>query len=445
MLEPGKVAARGPVKTRLMSEHEFLSLALAQVKSKPMAVFLDTAGPAGPRAEKSILSGGIRGFFIQNKEEFVFQDQTGGRTHLTAGEFSSWLNDFHTCAEGETGPALFPLITYEAFNPYTLPVRDHPLWNAGQGVWLLTSWNYVYDRAKARLSYRELNEPEGSAWKSPPRTSISYGWRETEEEYHRKLHMVQRDIFNGIYYQANLSRRFLCRSTRPPLETYQRLRTLNPSPFMGIFRFGACWVLSGSPERLVAKDKSFITARPIAGTKPRFQDPREDDASQTALLTSPKERAEHLMLVDLIRNDLGRVARPGSVHVDEFCTLETYSHVHHLVSEVSAYLHEDRTPLDLIRSMFPGGTITGAPKISCIKRLSELEGEARGPYTGSMGYLDTNQTMDLNILIRTLIQQGDEVCFHGGGGIVADSLHHAEYQETRQKCRALMEALDVDC
>ncbi len=428
-----------------MSGREFLAWALAQVVREPLVVFLDTAGPVGPRAGRSLLSGGIKGFFLQNNQEFVFQDPSGRRTHLTTDEFSSWLNEFHACAQGETGPALFPLITYEAFNPYTFPVRAHPLWNEGQGVWLLASWTNVYDRTKARLSYREESESEGSTWENPPRPSISYGWRETEEEYHRKLRMVQRDIYNGIYYQANLSRRFLCRSARHPLETYRRLRALNPSPFMGIFRFGACWVLSGSPERLVAKNKSFITARPIAGTKPRFQDPSEDAASQKALLQSPKERAEHLMLVDLIRNDLGRVARPGSVRVDEFCTLETYSHVHHLVSEVSAGLREDRTPIDLIRSMFPGGTITGAPKISCIKRLSELEGEARGPYSGSMGYLDTNQTMDLNILIRTLIQHGDEVCFHGGGGIVADSLHHAEYQETHQKCRALMEALDVEC
>jgi len=434
--------------TQDMEEDVFLNLALSHLERHPLSCFLDTAGPIGPRARKSILSGQPVAIFLQYRNHWEYQDLiTGAMKHLDAETFSNWLEAFHCQNHRPGGPMLFPMLTYEAFNPFAHPDHPHPLWREADGIWFLTASAHIFDRERNQLISGNLKNPLPTpTWTNHAPGHLNMGWREDEEDYHGKISLVQRDIYDGIYYQANLSQRFLSKSVQTPLATYRRLRQLNPSPFMGVFRLQNLWVLSGSPERLAAKKDQAITARPIAGTKPRFtNDPVRDALSQKDLVESPKERAEHLMLVDLIRNDLGRVGKPGSVFVEEFCTVETYSHVHHLVSQVNASLKEKATLVDFIEAVFPGGTITGAPKISCIKRLSELEKEARGPYTGSMGYIDSNGSMDMNILIRTLIQYEDRVCFHGGGGIVADSLSSSEYQETRQKCRALMEALNINC
>jgi len=298
----------------------------------------------------------------------------------------------------------------------------------------------VYDREAGILTRPQTLEPGPESGTVAGRPG-AVGWRETEEAYSVEIEAVQRDIRDGIYYQANLSQRFVCRSERDPLAVYCDLRARNPSPFMGIFKLGGSMVLSGSPERLVAKRDNVLRARPIAGTRPRFDDPVRDAESRAELLASEKERAEHLMLVDLIRNDLGRVADTGSVHVEEFLAIESYSHVHHLVSEVVARIRSGVGPAELIASLFPGGTITGAPKISCMDRLRVLEGERRGPYTGAIGYLRGSGDLDLNILIRTLIHGRGHFCLHAGGGIVADSRDAAEILETRYKAAALLEAL----
>ncbi len=436
------------IETREMDEAGFLELAMAHMDRHAMACFLDSAGAIGPRSQKSLLTNHIAGLFLQVKDTWEYRDlQTGHVKKLDKTSFRNWLNQFHGSNGPYGGSMLFPMLTYEAFNPFAHPDSAHPLWQEPEGVWLLASSVFIFDRKLGLLTYGSpLNDEGPQKWQTPAPPNLTMGWRETEKDYYAKIALVQRDIYDGVYYQANLSQRFLTSSPQHPLATYRRLRGLNPSPFMGIFRLGDLWVLSGSPERLAAKFQQTITARPIAGTKPRSpNDPEQDNLARRDLLKSPKEQAEHLMLVDLIRNDLGRVASPGSVFVDEFCTIESYSHVHHLVSQVNAELKQGADLLDFIPAVFPGGTITGAPKISCIKRLSELEEEARGPYTGSMGYIDTSSNMDLNILIRTLIQNRDKVCFHGGGGIVADSQSSSEYQETRQKCMALMEALNIKC
>ena len=438
---------QGAPVTRQIQEDEFLAFAYDRLNHQPIACFLDSAGPIGPRSQHAMLSGAPIGLFFQYSDKVVWlnlRDQS--RAEITIPQFDTWLTRFNQLGLGPNGPALFPLITYEAFNPWVRHSRPHPLWRQAPATWLLTADIWRYDRQTQRLTGCPEPDPPQVSWDAPLPSPAKPGWRETEAEYFHKIDHVQKDIYNGVYYQANLSQRFLTHSERRPLETYTTLRKLNPSPFMGLFKCGEAWVVSGSPERLVDKNRAHISARPIAGTKPRFKnDPTRDQASQQELLLSPKERAEHLMLVDLIRNDLGRVAAPGSVSVDEFCVIETYSHVHHLVSQVNASLREDATVYQLIASMFPGGTITGAPKISCIQRLSQLEEEARGPYTGAIGYIDTHHRLDLNILIRTLIQVGDQVCFHAGGGIVADSIHGSEYEETRHKCMALMEALGIRC
>jgi anthranilate synthase component 1 len=200
-------------------------------------------------------------------------------------------------------------------------------------------------------------------------------------------------------------------------------------------------VLSSSPERLIKIQRGMVSTRPIAGTYPRSNDPGQDRAWSRELLAHPKERAEHVMLIDLERNDLGRVCQPGSMQVSELMALESYRHVHHIVSEVRGKLRADVTPGQVIRAVFPGGTITGCPKVRCMQIIAELEQAPRGAYTGSMGYLNRDGSMDLNILIRTMVQDGRHVRLRAGAGVVADSNPERELAETRAKARGMLAAL----
>ena len=199
-------------------------------------------------------------------------------------------------------------------------------------------------------------------------------------------------------------------------------------------------VLSSSPERLVCVRDRTVSTRPIAGTYPRHEDAGHDGLRVDALRRDPKERAEHVMLIDLERNDLGRICQPGTVRVDECMQVESYRHVHHLVSGIRGTLQTDASPAAVIRALFPGGTITGCPKVRTQEIIAELEQGARGPYTGSMGYLNRDGSMDLNILIRSLVQQGRLVRLRAGGGIVADSEPRRELHETRAKARGMLAA-----
>mgnify|MGYP001396291615 FL=1 len=251
----------------------------------------------------------------------------------------------------------------------------------------------------------------------------------------------------GDIFQVNLSRAWNARFDTPldPAALYARLRTANPAPFAGLFAAKDWAVASSSPERLVSIRGDVVETRPIAGTRPRFEG--DDDAARIReLVGHPKERAEHVMLIDLERNDLGRVCEPGSVQVDELMTVESYAHVHHIVSNVRGRLRADATPGDVIRATFPGGTITGCPKVRCMQIIAELEGEARGAYTGAFGWLNRDGDLDLNILIRSaeiipLPTGGAEVRFRTGAGIVADSNPERELDETRAKARGVLKAL----
>jgi anthranilate synthase component 1 len=199
--------------------------------------------------------------------------------------------------------------------------------------------------------------------------------------------------------------------------------------------------MSSSPERLVEIRDGAVSTRPIAGTRPRSDDRDLDDSLSAELFAHPKERAEHIMLIDLERNDLGRICVPGSVEVNEMMVLESYAHVHHIVSNVRGQLRKDITPGDTIRAVFPGGTITGCPKVRCMQIIHELERGPRGAYTGSFGYLNRDGSLDLNILIRTMVMQGNSVSLCAGSGIVADSEPQAELAETRAKAKGMIRAL----
>jgi len=248
----------------------------------------------------------------------------------------------------------------------------------------------------------------------------------------------------GDVFQVNLSRAWRAHfdEAPDPAGLYASLRRANPAPFAGLLRVGGAALLSSSPERLVSVRGRRADTRPIAGTRPRF--PGDDEAERIReLVGHPKERAEHVMLIDLERNDLGRVCRPGSVRVDELMVVETYEHVHHIVSNVSGELREGVTPGQVIRAVFPGGTITGAPKVRCMEIIAELEGEGRGPYTGAFGYLDRSGDLDLNILIRSAWLHGRELQLRTGAGIVVDSIAERELDETRAKARGWLRALGL--
>ncbi|MEO8225488.1 MAG: aminodeoxychorismate synthase component I [Gammaproteobacteria bacterium] len=255
---------------------------------------------------------------------------------------------------------------------------------------------------------------------------------------------VRERIAAGDVYQVNLARHWRATVTPglTPAGLYRRLRRANPAPFSGLATRGDWAVVSSSPERLVRCRGDIVETRPIAGTRPTADDPAQEDARRQDLLANPKERAEHVMLIDLERNDLGRVSAAGSVAVDEFMVVESYAHVHHIVSNILGRLRPGVSPGDVIRAMFPGGTITGCPKVRCLQIIAELEQEPRGPYTGSMGYLNRDGSCDLNILIRTFVLRGRELSFAAGSGIVADSDPARELDETRAKAKGLLLALE---
>jgi len=266
---------------------------------------------------------------------------------------------------------------------------------------------------------------------------------EPEATYLQAVAKILDYIREGDVFQVNLSRQWTARIS-PETDTtavYRLLRRTNPAPFAGLVRWQDTSILSSSPERLVKTIDRQIHTRPIAGTRPRGSGSSEDRAYSSELMSHPKEQAEHIMLIDLERNDLGRVCEPGSITANELMMLESYAHVHHIVSNVRGKLRKDITPGDVIRAIFPGGTITGCPKVRCMEIIAELERTPRGAYTGSMGYLDHSGDMDLNILIRTMVRENDRIVLRAGAGIVADSDAERELMETRAKAKGMLMSL----
>ena len=293
-----------------------------------------------------------------------------------------------------------------------------------------------------------LEDLQRAAAATPP-TPVGTVAAETREEddapFLQAVERAREHISAGDIYQANLSRGWVTRFAEQvdPAQLYAALCSANPAPFAGLARWGDSAIVSSSPERLLEVRGGIASTRPIAGTRPRATDRDDDTRLSRELFANPKERAEHVMLIDLERNDLGRVCQAGSVQVDEMMVLESYAHVHHIVSNVRGRLRADVAPGQAIRAVFPGGTITGCPKVRCMEIIHELEGVARGAYTGSFGYLNRDGSMDLNILIRTMVLQGRTLQLRAGAGIVADSEPHAELAETRAKAEGMLRALPV--
>ena len=265
----------------------------------------------------------------------------------------------------------------------------------------------------------------------------------SENEHQEHVRRCIKYIFEGEIFQANLSRlwQFQIDKNISDVEIYRQLRKKNPSPFAGLISFEDSSIISSSPERLVSVEDNLLETRPIAGTRPRGSSALHDIELSKELINSAKEKAEHLMLVDLERNDISKVCEPGSVKVNEMMTIESYAHVHHIVSNIRGIVKKNVTPGEIISSLFPGGTITGCPKVRCMEILGELEKVGRGPYTGSFGYITHNGNMDINILIRSMLKEDNLLYFRAGGGIVADSVPENETFETEAKANGMLNAL----
>jgi anthranilate synthase component 1 len=306
-------------------------------------------------------------------------------------------------------------------------------------------------RRKLATLEKRLRRPLPAAEEArPPKAGASQPAFQSnvgQERYEKMVRAAKEHITAGDVFQVLPSQR-LSRETRAqPFDIYRALRRLNPSPYMFFFDFGTFdgepfYLAGSSPEVFVRLEGTRASLRPIAGTSPRGATPEEDAAIEARLLADPKERAEHVMLVDLGRNDLGRVCRYGSVTVPEYAVIERYSHVMHIVSQVEGEMRPGKTAFDLVRASFPAGTVSGAPKVRAMEIIAELESDGRGPYGGAVGYFSFDGSMDTCLAIRTLVGRGKTVSVQAGAGIVADSDPEREYQETMNKARAVLMAVE---
>jgi len=363
-------------------------------------------------------------------------------------------------------------MAYEVARYYEkLPVPDRDPQGLPESVFLFTDTLLVFDHLQhnikvvshARLdgdvdaSYRQaiwkieelvgrLAKPLASLPYAPQRlegADRSVQSNTTEEEFKRKVERAKEYIYKGDTYQIQVSQRFARRTDAHPFEVYRALRTVNPSPYMYYLELGDLHVVGASPEMLIRVEDGMIETHPIAGTRRRGRDEQDEARMAEELQTSEKERAEHIMLVDLARNDLGRVCTPGSVKVTSLMAIERYSHVMHMVSHVIGKLRPDVSSFDALRAYFPHGTVTGAPKIRTMEIIAELEGEKRGGYGGCVGYFDMSGNCDTALSIRTIWMKPGVAYVQAAGGVVFDSTPEEEYLESGNKARAMMRAIEL--
>jgi anthranilate synthase component 1 len=294
-------------------------------------------------------------------------------------------------------------------------------------------------RGVADLQLTDINPAPPGAASPLARAKSNF----TQPEFEAAVEKAREYILAGDAFQIVLSQRFQTETRARPFDIYRALRVVNPSPFMFYLRAGEVTLVGASPEIMCRVENGEITNRPLAGTRPRGKTPEEDKRLAEELVADPKERAEHIMLVDLARNDVGRVAKIGSVRIDNLLAVEKYSHVMHLSSTVTGQLQEGKTAFDAMRASLPAGTLSGAPKVRAMEIIDELEPHRRGPYGGAVGYVDFGGNMDTCIALRTMVLLGQTAYVQAGAGLVADSVPAAEYEETVNKAMSLLRALDV--
>ncbi|GAB4271878.1 MAG: anthranilate synthase component I [Opitutales bacterium] len=298
----------------------------------------------------------------------------------------------------------------------------------------------LLDLHKALIKPTSLNIPTAIHSENTPLDPIS---NFTQAAFEQSVKKAKEYIYAGDITQVVISQRFEHKNTLPPLDLYRTLRRINPSPYQFIFETDDFSLVGASPEVHVSLSNKKVLCRPIAGTRPRGETLEEDHAHEASLLADKKELAEHLMLVDLARNDIGKISTPGSVSVPEYATIERYSHVMHIVSQVEGELKPELNAFDVLRATFPAGTVSGSPKVRAMQIIAELEGTARGPYAGAMGHIGYNGDLDCCIIIRTALLQEGKTIIQSGAGVVADSIPKNEYMETVNKAKGMLKALAI--
>ena len=335
------------------------------------------------------------------------------------------------------------LPTTNSEQPIALAMRIHSalIWDHENNQLLIIAekgYEHLIDEIESKLNQFNLLDFN-------PKYLLEKPLREEDpEKFINAVKKIKQYIYDGDVFQVNMSRQWQgkLKANVTASQLYHQLKQANPAPFSGLMSYKGYSVISSSPERLVKLDGNIVSTRPIAGTRPRNHQTSNDNATTDELIRHPKERAEHIMLIDLERNDLGRICVPGSINVNEMMVVENYQHVHHIVSNIVGQLDASFLPGDIIKAIFPGGTITGCPKVRCMQIITELEGMRRGAYTGSMGYLSRDGKMDSNILIRSIEVFNDGLLsFRAGAGIVADSIEAKEVEETRAKAKGMKLAL----
>lgn len=430
----------------------------ASLAHQPWAQWLDSSWPASRAGRYDIITALPRATLVTRGRET--------RTEFAAGGFESSRENPLELLRRQLGPrragAAAPFVGGAlGYFAYDLGRRLHrlpALAEDSEGLPEMAVGIYdgalVIDHHEHRCRLWSSDDAAGRAWaerflaalrRAPPDMDFAVTG-ETKcgldrEAYRRAFAQVRNYIHAGDCYQVNLALRFVAPCRGHPWPLYLALRAHNPAPFSAWLNFPFGQVLSSSPERFLALRDGLVETRPIKGTRPRSNDPGEDARRMAELSGSAKDRAENLMIVDLLRNDLGQVCAPGSVTVPSLFALESYATVHHLVSTVQGRLADGRSALDQLAAAFPGGSITGAPKLRAMQIIEELEAERRGVYCGAIGYLGWDGDMDTNIAIRTLTRTGRQVRFWAGGGLVADSRADDEYQECLDKARAIREVL----
>ncbi len=391
-------------------------------------------------------------------QETLTLAETGGPPEFLRAFENRWRNRPQITVKRPEIPFVGGFFAYFAYEYARVvePVLSLPVGRGPLAVLVHCPAAVIYDHATRQLHF--VAEPDyadciaqmHADWEAAQQLDASeqtlpdFVLREdTPEAFLAGVERIRDYILAGDVFQVNLSRAWQVDFEQPvaPEALYARLRRSNPAPFAVLADFGDWQVISSSPERLLRHDGRWLETRPIAGTRRRDADDARDAALKAELLATTKERAEHIMLIDLERNDLGRICTPGSVTVNELMVIESYAHVHHIVSNVRGRPRKGLSPLEMVHALFPGGTITGCPKVRCMEIIAELEGTARGAYTGSLGYIGWDGRMDLNILIRTLQHQGTRTVFRAGAGIVADARPEQELKETRHKAEGLLRAL----
>jgi anthranilate synthase component 1 len=331
------------------------------------------------------------------------------------------------------------VVVYDNIRHTALIVRHVEV---GEGDDLRARYAEAADAVEATA--RVLRSPRpAEAEREPVHAPMEVEYSIQREAFHEIVKRAKEYIEAGDIFQVVLGLRFTVPLQVDPFALYRQLRLVNPSPYLFFLRMEGPVLIGSSPEILVRLEGDRIDVRPIAGTRRRGRDPEDDLAMEQELRDDPKEIAEHVMLVDLGRNDVGRVAVTGSVHVDEYASIERYSHVMHIVSNVQARLREGRDWLDVLRATFPAGTLSGAPKVRAMEIIDELETTRRGPFGGCVGYVDYSGNMDMAITIRTMLVKDDRVSIQAGAGIVADSVPELEFKECNNKAQALIHAIDM--